>query len=365
MGFPLHTVEMPNGFGPQLSDRLLLALGSFSWPAAAAALVTLGAITAGTGFTSLPALAPSGGTPTAGVSPAVPAVARATSLKGVGTATLVAAGTGVAINDTFNLTGGVLAAAGATGNGLATPGVPTKLTVSDIQAVSAAVVTGGTGGTPGAVTLTGTTGTGTKFQATGVINGSGVLTGPLVVTVGGDYTVGPTSLTAEPVTGGSLTGATVSLVMGAKAFSLTTAGGYTVPPAAANALTNVVGTGAGVQATVAFGLGTAIIEDSGNYSVAPSFTVTPTDGNGSGASIAAGTLGGAGDAVLRQIKIGLPMAAANIQVTPAAANDAVCSIRSQVPGNPNGDPPYVSISIAPRLAASTLAAGSANLLVAA
>ncbi len=86
--------------------------------------------------------------------------------------------------------------------------------VTHTKVIAAQVVAGGTGGTPGAVTITGTTGTGTKFQATGTINGSGALTGALTVTVPGDYTVNPTNTAIEPVTGGGLTGATVSLGIG-------------------------------------------------------------------------------------------------------------------------------------------------------
>jgi hypothetical protein len=78
--------------------------------------------------------------------------------------------------------------------------------------LTATVNAAGSGGTNGPVTITGTTGTGTKFQARGVIAG-GALTGPLTITNAGSYTVDPTSLTAEPVTGGPLTGATVALTM--------------------------------------------------------------------------------------------------------------------------------------------------------
>lgn len=77
----------------------------------------------------------------------------------------------------------------------------------------AIIVSGGTGGTPGPVTITGTTGTGTQFQATGVISAGGVLVGALTVTVRGQYTVNPTNLNIEPVTGGGLTGATVRVIM--------------------------------------------------------------------------------------------------------------------------------------------------------
>jgi hypothetical protein len=78
--------------------------------------------------------------------------------------------------------------------------------------LSATVNAGGSGGTNGPVTITGTTGTGTKFTARGVIS-SGALSGALTILNAGSYTVDPTSLTAEPVSGGGLSGATVGLTM--------------------------------------------------------------------------------------------------------------------------------------------------------
>jgi hypothetical protein len=84
--------------------------------------------------------------------------------------------------------------------------------VVTVKVLTATVVNGGSGGTNGPVTITGTTGTGTRFQATGTISGN-ALTGALVVTVPGSYTLNPTNVNAEPVTGGGLTGATVNLQM--------------------------------------------------------------------------------------------------------------------------------------------------------
>ena len=78
--------------------------------------------------------------------------------------------------------------------------------------LSATVNAGGSGGSNGPGTISGTTGTGTKFTARGTISG-GALTGALTITNAGMYSVDPTSLSAEPVTGGGLTGATVSLTM--------------------------------------------------------------------------------------------------------------------------------------------------------
>ena len=147
------------------------------------------------------------------------------------------------------------------------------------QVLSAAVAAGGTGGTPGAVTLTGTTGTGTKVQATGTINGSGVLTGALTVTVVGAYTVAPTNVAAEPVTGGGLTGATVSLVM---VPTVTVAGSYTVNPT--NSAVEPVTGGSLVGATVSLGIGlntvSVLVPD---VSAAAPGTITVSGGSGSGA----------------------------------------------------------------------------------
>jgi hypothetical protein len=86
--------------------------------------------------------------------------------------------------------------------------------------LSATVNAGGSGGTNGQVTITGTTGTGTKFQAKGVISG-GALASITSITNAGSYTVDPTSLTAEPVTGGNLSGATVGLTMSGDTANLT------------------------------------------------------------------------------------------------------------------------------------------------
>lgn len=148
-------------------------------------------------------------------SPAVAPVITFTTHVKSATGAVTTAGTGYT-SPTVSITGG--GGAGATGT------VNTKV-------ITATVVDGGTGGTPGAVTITGTTGTGTKFQATGTINGSGILTGALVVSVAGDYSVPVTSISAEPVTGGSLSNCTVSLSLGISSFAITANGtGYTSYP---------------------------------------------------------------------------------------------------------------------------------------
>lgn len=188
---------------------------------------------------------------------------------GLVSAAVNAPGTNYAINDTVTLAGG-------------TAGTAAIATVTHIKAVSATVAAGGTGGTPGTQTVTGTTGTGTKFQASVTVSGGGAITAVLSITVAGDYTAGMTDRTVEPVTGASLTGAQLNVVMGAKTVSITTAGSYTVGSAAlTQASTN--GTGAGLTLnTAVFGVNTVTIDDTGDYSTNPSNPVSQSTSSGSG-----------------------------------------------------------------------------------
>jgi hypothetical protein len=69
----------------------------------------------------------------------------------------------------------------------------------------------GSGGVDGAQLISGTTGIGTLFQASGTIL-NGALVSIDAIPVPGAYTTAPTDITDEPVNGGGLVGATVSLV---------------------------------------------------------------------------------------------------------------------------------------------------------
>lgn len=80
------------------------------------------------------------------------------------------------------------------------------------QVQNAAVVAGGSGGTNGTQTVTGTTGTGTKFQASVTVAG-GAVTAVNSIATAGNYSALPSNLNSEPVTGAGLTGATLSLAM--------------------------------------------------------------------------------------------------------------------------------------------------------
>lgn len=92
-----------------------------------------------------------------------------------------------------------------------------------MKVVSATIANPGTSGTDGTQTVTGTTGTGTKFTASVKIE-QGEITEILEITLGGSYTVLPTSLAAEPVTGASLTGAELAVVMGVNTVTVTAPG---------------------------------------------------------------------------------------------------------------------------------------------
>lgn len=147
--------------------------------------------------------------------------------------------------DTVTLGGGTLLAAG----GIPTP-AHTELTVTDTQLVSATIVAAGTGGTPGSAQVIGTTGTGTMFILDVTINGSGHISSIDDINAAGDYTVNPTDLTDEPVADNSssgITGASVSVVMGALLAEIAVAGAYATPPA--NPVSQASSSGSGTGAT--------------------------------------------------------------------------------------------------------------------
>lgn len=156
---------------------------------------------------------------------------------GVASATIQSIGTGGwAPGDTLTM---------PTGAGVSSQAV---LNVQSTQlAAVPTIVNGGSGGTNGAVTLTGTTGSGAKFTLSGTIAG-GALTAIGSLSAAGNYSVNPTNLAAEPVTGGGLVGATVNLKMAILALGVTTPGVYTAP--VVNPQTPASTAGSGVGATV-------------------------------------------------------------------------------------------------------------------
>jgi hypothetical protein len=301
MALDVHTISQMNGSNFNRQDRVLMGLlSSVATPPSSTSVTALGSITAGTGFSNINtvSLAPSGGTGS-GLT-AIP-----TSVKAVSSAPATP-GTGYVPNDTITQAGGTLQPGG--------PGAASVLTVATTKVVSATVAAGGSGGTNGTQTVTGTTGTGTKFQASVTVAG-GAITAVLSISVAGSYTANPTTLTAEPVTGASLTGAQLSVVMGVATVSVSTAGAYAAAPANPVAQASTSGTGTGATFTTVYGLGSAQITSSGNYTGAPSMTVTDS-ASGTGASIGSCTLGGNGNPIFVPITFDLP-ASYSVQVEPS------------------------------------------------
>jgi hypothetical protein len=206
----------------------------------------------------------------AGGVPITPAVLSITDTILLSTA-LNAPGTGYAPGDTVTLAGG-------------THSIAAIVTLSTTNVVSASLAAAGSGGTPGAAVVTGTTGTGTKFQADVTISAGGIIASVDSIAVSGSYTVNPTSLTNEPVTGGGLVGAQLNITMGANTIFVSNGGNYTVNPAGATftqASSSGPGTGATFQSAI-FGPLDVTFSVAGAYSTLPSNPVSQASTSGSG-----------------------------------------------------------------------------------
>lgn len=151
-------------------------------------------------------------------------------------ATVGAPGTGYVPGDIIKVAGGDFES-------------PATFTLSTTKVVSATVAAGGTGGSSGTQTVTGTTGSGTKFQASVTVSGGGSITAVLSISLAGSYASNPSILTNEPVTGASLTGAALNVIMGVNTITLLDAGIYYTPPINNAATTCPHGTGATLDVT--------------------------------------------------------------------------------------------------------------------
>lgn len=142
--------------------------------------------------------------------------------------------------DTVTLAGGTFTTAGVY-----------KVTTTTLA--SAAANATGSGGTNGACILTGTTGSNQQGTGRFSINatiGSNHITAIGAIITGGTYTTNPTSLTAEPVTSNcGLTGATLTIKMGAFSIIPTTIGIYSVAPSGTVSQGSTSGVGTGLQLT--------------------------------------------------------------------------------------------------------------------
>ena len=128
------------------------------------------------------------------------------------------------------------------------------LTILTTKLVSATVNAGGSGGTNGTCILSGTTGTGRVFRLSATISGGAISAIGSTVDAG-SYTVNPTSLAAEPVTGCSLTGATLTLKIGYSTGYVTTPGSYSVVPSNPVSQGSTSGSGTGATFTLQTNVG--------------------------------------------------------------------------------------------------------------
>lgn len=191
-------------------------------------------------------------------------------------ATIAAAGTGYAPSNTIVLTGST--------------GTNPTLNVVTTKVVSATIAAAGTGGTDGTQTVTGTTGTGTKFQASVTIAGNEI-TAVLSITLGGSYTANPTDIGNEPVTGGGLTGAALNVVMGVATVSVSAGspGDCTVLASSPVAQGSTSGSGTGATFTVLWGARSVAVSVQGSGYTSAS-QVAFTGGGGTGGAAATLTL---------------------------------------------------------------------------
>jgi hypothetical protein len=165
------------------------------------------------------------------------------------------------------------------------------LTVGTTKVVSAILYLGaqqGSGGTPGTATVTGTSGTGTKFTANVTIGAGGNMTAVNSFT-GGAYTANPSALYGNrfivPVTGGGLSGAYLIVGMGIASVSILDTGSFTAN-AFGGAFTQSSTSGNGSGATfnsALFGPNALTVSTPGNYSVFPTSPASQASTSGSGA----------------------------------------------------------------------------------
>lgn len=200
-----------------------------------------------------------------------PAILNVTNTRLVSTiATQNTTSTNYVPADTVTLSGGTFSVAAV-------------VTVNTTRVSSATVAAGGAGGTDGTQTVTGTTGTGTLFTASVTVAG-GTITAVLSITTGGSYTVNPTVLANEPVTGASLVGAQLALSMGVNTVTVLTAGVFSVNPTSGiftQSATSGTGTGATFEQSV-LGPNAVTISDPGVYTVVPANPVAQASSSGSG-----------------------------------------------------------------------------------
>lgn len=317
LGLPTEAsvVDSAAGSGYLIGDTITVSGGTFSSPmilsVTTSKLATVALNALGSGYDISDVITLDGGTA------ATKATITLSHLQ-FASATLNAAGTGYVPGQVITT-----ASTGSTASSHAT------ITVTTTKVISATVAAAGASGSSdgSGKIVTGTTGTGTKFQASVTVTG-GAIASVDSISVAGHYTTNPTLITSEPVTGDGLVGAALSVVIGVDTFAVTTRGDYTVKgtaitqngatspsggtgftassplwgpltwtysnagdySATVTALTQAGapapasgGTGATFQ-TALYGVKTATVSDPGAYSVDPTNPAASTSTTGNGAT---------------------------------------------------------------------------------
>lgn len=168
--------------------------------------------------------------------------------------------------------GDVLTTAGGTG----TQGT---VNVDTTEVRTVAIQVAGSGYSNGDV-VTATTGTGTKATYTVTTGAADTIPASLALTTRGSYTVNPTlSAAATTVAPAGGTGLTVNHTMRVKSVAIITRGAWTVLPSLTNTPTGGSGTGATLTLTIGAGPATMTEKGSG-YNTAPELTFGGTGGTG-------------------------------------------------------------------------------------
>jgi hypothetical protein len=185
-------------------------------------------------------------------------------------------GSGYAPGDTIDLAGGVQS-------------VLPVVTVNSTLVVAVDLLNAGSGGPPlQTVILSGTTGTGTKFQVSVLLGAIGEIMVVNAIVVAGDYSINPANLSNEPLTGSGVVGAVMSLKMGLGSVTLSNPGVFTTNAPGGN-LTQASTSGSGIGATFGFGLfgpNVVTVATPGAYATYPANPVGQASTSGTGAGAA-------------------------------------------------------------------------------
>jgi hypothetical protein len=206
----------------------------------------------------------------AGGIPLTPTVLSVLNTKLINTA-VGSPGIGYAPTNTINLSGG-------------TQTTTAQITVSATGVSGASINSAGSGPASVTVIVTGTTGTGTKFQAQVSTNARGAVGVVNAIVNTGIYTVNPSNLAAEPMTGGGITGLVLGISMGVRQFTISNAGVFTAnAPGGSFSQASTSGGGSGATfISGVFGPNIVNVAIAGVYTTYPSNPVAQQSTTGSG-----------------------------------------------------------------------------------